>query len=65
MVTDRDALSVGISVKRRILFQLRYGFSQIEKRIDIGTYPLLSLKDARNLVHQFKLNWIRGEIHNN
>ena len=46
MITDKDALSVRVSVKRKIVFQLRYGFSQIEKRINNGAILLISLKDA-------------------
>lgn len=54
VVTDRDALSVRISPKGKIVFQYRYRFNGKAKRIDLGTYPLMSLKDARILVLKYK-----------
>lgn len=45
---DRDGLSIRISPKGKITFQIRYRYSGKPKRLDIGTYPLLALKDARN-----------------
>lgn len=45
--TDRDSLSVRISPKGKIVFQLRYRFDGKQERIDIGTYPYMSLKQAR------------------
>ena len=47
VVADRDAMSVRVSPKGKIVFQLRYRFNGKQERIDIGTYPLISLKDAR------------------
>ena len=44
---DRDAMSVRISKKGKIVFQLRYRFAGKAERLDLGTYPHLSLKDAR------------------
>ena len=46
--TDRDGLSVRVSRKGKVVFQLRYMFESKQKRVDIGTYPSLGLKDARD-----------------
>ena len=46
-VADRDSMSVRISPKGKIVFQLRYRFAGKADRLDLGTYPHLSLKDAR------------------
>ena len=46
-VADRDSMSVRISPKGKIVFQLRYRFAGKAERLDLGTYPHLSLKDAR------------------
>lgn len=54
VVTDRDSLSVRISPKGKIVFQYRYRFNGQSKRIDLGTYPLISLKDARLSVNEYK-----------
>jgi integrase len=45
--SDRDGLSVRVSPKGKITFQMRYRFDGKAKRLDIGSYPLMSLKDAR------------------
>jgi len=47
VVADRDSMSVRISPKGKIVFQLRYRFNNKQERIDLGTYPHMSLKDAR------------------
>ncbi len=44
---DRDGLGVRISPKGKITFQLRYRYYGAAKRLDLGSYPLQSLKDAR------------------
>ena len=44
---DRDSMSVRVSPKGKIVFQLRYRFSGKAERLDLGTYPHMSLKDAR------------------
>lgn len=46
-VADRDSMSVRISPKGKIVFQLRYRFAGKAERLDLGTYPHISLKDAR------------------
>lgn len=61
VVTDRDSLSVRISPKGKIVFQYRYRFNGKSKRLDVGTYPLMSLKDARNQVLLFKAQLDQGK----
>ena len=46
-IADRDSMSVRISPKGKIVFQLRYRFAGKAERLDLGTYPHMSLKDAR------------------
>lgn len=45
---DRDGMSARLSQKGKIVYQLRYRLNGKACRIDIGSYPLMSLKDARN-----------------
>lgn len=54
VVTDRDSLSVRISPKGKVVFQFRYRFNGKAQRMDLGTYPYLSLKDARLLAQKYK-----------
>lgn len=44
---DRDGLSVRISLKGKVVFQLRYRYDSQAKRLDLGSYPALGLKAAR------------------
>ena len=44
---DRDGLSVRVAAKGAIIFQMRYRWAGKAARVDIGPYPLLSLKEAR------------------
>ncbi|MGV2874022.1 tyrosine-type recombinase/integrase [Colwellia sp. E150_009] len=46
-VKDRDALSVRVSPKGKVVFQYRYRFEGKACRYDLGSYPSLSLKNAR------------------
>ena len=46
--TDRDGLSARVSKKGKVVFQLRYYLGGKQKRLDIGTYPGMTLKDARD-----------------
>ena len=45
--SDREGLGVRVTPKGKITFQLRYRFDGKPKRLDLGSYPLISLKDAR------------------
>lgn len=45
--SDRDSLSVRATTKGKLVFQLRYRYLGKAKRCDLGSYPLMSLKEAR------------------
>ncbi len=60
VVNDRDGLSVRISPKGKIVFQMRYRFNNASKRMDIGTYPMMSLKEARAEVLENKKELDKG-----
>jgi len=45
--TDRDGLNARISPKGKITFMMRYYYNNIRQEFDIGTYPLMYLKEAR------------------
>jgi len=61
VITDRDGLSVRISPRGKIVFQFRYRFDNKPCRMDLGTYPHLSLKDARLSVLQYKAELDQGK----
>lgn len=44
---DRDGLSVRVTPKGKITFQLRFRYGGKFSRLDLGTYPQMSLKEAR------------------
>ncbi len=45
--SDRDGLNARVSPKGKITFMMRYYYNNTRKDFDIGSYPLLSLKEAR------------------
>jgi integrase len=45
--SDRDGFGVRVTPKGKITFQLRFRYDSRPCRLDLGTYPLMSLKDAR------------------
>lgn len=51
---DRDALSVRVSAKGKIVFQYRYRFGGKPHRLDLGVYPRMSLKEARTKLAEAK-----------
>lgn len=55
--SDRDGLSVRVTPQGKVVFQFRYRWDNKGDRIDIGTYPATSLKDARD-----SAIFYRGEI---
>lgn len=57
---DRDGLSVRVSAKGKITFQLRFRYSGKLQRCDIGTYPLITLADARREALRFKAELAAG-----
>lgn len=60
-VADRDSMSVRLSAKGKIVFQLRYRFAGKAERLDLGTYPHLSLKDARIKSSEMRALLDRGQ----
>ena len=46
--SDRDGLNARVSPKGKITFMMRYYYNNARKDFDIGTYPLMSLKEARD-----------------
>lgn len=54
---DRDGLSVRISRKGMIAWQIRYRYAKKPQRLSIGTYPTVTLKEARQ-----KAESLRGEL---
>jgi integrase len=58
--TDRDGLSVRVSRKGKIVFQLRYRHDRKQCRVDIGTYPLVTLKQAREEAQRYKAELEKG-----
>lgn len=45
---DRDGLSVRVTPQEKVTFQLRYRYDGKAARVDLGSYPLMTLKNARN-----------------
>lgn len=57
---DRDGLSVRVSVKGKIKFQMRFYYAGKQQRFDVGTYPLISLADARKECQRYRAELERG-----
>lgn len=58
---DRDSISVRISVKGKITFQLRYRFVGKAHRLDLGSYPAVSLKEARTQGDKYRAALEQGQ----
>ncbi len=58
--TDRDGLSCRVSKKGKIVFQLRFRYTGKQCRVDVGTYPLVSLKKAREEAQHYKAELEKG-----
>lgn len=52
--SDQDGLSVRVSLKGKITFQVRFRHNGKQARIDLGSYPLISLKEARSELLKIK-----------
>lgn len=52
--TDRDGLSARVTPQGKIIFQIRYRYDGKLARLDLGTYPQMSLKDARSESQRLK-----------
>ncbi|MGS2723802.1 tyrosine-type recombinase/integrase [Porticoccus sp. GXU_MW_L64] len=58
--SDRDGLNARVSPKGKITFMMRYYYDNARKEYDIGTYPLLSLKEAREENQRLRKKLERG-----
>lgn len=47
-LTDRDGLYVRVSQKGKLSFFMRYRFNGKADQLTIGSYPTISLKEARD-----------------
>lgn len=51
---DRDGLSVRVSPKGKITFQMRFRYQGKQARLDLGSYPNLTLLQARQELQKMK-----------
>ncbi|WP_337036389.1 tyrosine-type recombinase/integrase [Pantoea agglomerans] len=58
--TDRDGLSVRVSKKGKVVFQMRYMFAGKQRRVDIGSYPSLGLREARDEILKIRRSLEEG-----
>jgi len=58
---DRDGLSVRVSQKGKIKFQIRFRYGGKQQRCDIGTYPLMGLADARKEAQRYRAELDQGK----
>lgn len=52
--SDQDGLSVRVSQKGKLTFQMRFRYNDKQARLDLGTYPNMSLKEARIELQKMK-----------
>ncbi|MDA8978089.1 site-specific integrase [bacterium] len=57
---DRDGLNARLSPKGKITYMLRYYYNNNRHDLDIGTYPLMSLKEARAEVTRLRKKLEQG-----
>lgn len=57
---DRDGLSVRVSKKGKVVFQMRYMFAGKQRRVDIGSYPSLGLREARDEILKIRRSLDEG-----
>ena len=58
--TDRDGLSARLSPKGKVTYTLRYQYFGKAGRVDVGSYPLMSLKEARVEIQRLKKKLEQG-----
>ncbi|WP_011220631.1 tyrosine-type recombinase/integrase [Photobacterium profundum] len=51
---DRDGLYIRVSTRGKIVFYIRYRIGGKQDSMDLGEYPLLSLKEARNRNEEYR-----------
>lgn len=59
-ITDSDGLGVRITPRGVVSFQYRYSWQGKQRRLGLGRYPALRLRDARNKVADLKEYLDRG-----
>lgn len=57
---DREGLGVRITPKGKITFQMRYRYQGKPRRLDLGSYPLMSLKEARGEAQRLRARHEQG-----
>ncbi|WP_340678515.1 integrase arm-type DNA-binding domain-containing protein [Paraglaciecola sp.] len=57
VISDRDGLSVRVSINGTITWQYRYRFNNKGARLKLGRYPDLSIEQARSKVPELR-NWL-------
>lgn len=57
---DGDGLSVRVTAAGKIVFQMRFRIAGAPARLDLGTYPLLSLREARTEHQRLKAELEKG-----
>ncbi|WP_223508617.1 MULTISPECIES: tyrosine-type recombinase/integrase [Pseudomonas] len=58
--SDRDGFGVRVTPKGKITFQLRFRYDYRPCRLDLGTYPLMSLKEARTETQRLRAQLEQG-----
>ncbi|HOL36781.1 MAG TPA: Arm DNA-binding domain-containing protein, partial [Rubrivivax sp.] len=58
--SDREGMGVRITPKGKITFQLRYRYDGRPRRLDLGSYPLMSLKEARTEAQRLRARHEQG-----
>lgn len=58
--SDRDGLGVRVTPNGKITFQLRYRHGGSPRRLDLGSYPLMPLKDARGEAQRLRARLEQG-----
>lgn len=57
---DRDGLSARVSPKGKVTYSMRYYYNNNRKRLDLGSYPFMSLKEARAENHKLRKKLEQG-----
>lgn len=57
---DRDGLGVRVTSKGKVVFQLRFRYDGKHSRVDLGSYPGLSLKAARTEADRLRASLEQG-----
>ena len=60
MIADRDGLYIRISKKGTLTFTMRYRFAGKPDQLAIGTYPQMSLADARKKNNEYRAKLAEG-----